>query len=69
MKIRPTLMVATEMAHLAAITAAHKAMRNGDLVTAERWMKLSERYYRTSAYAQAEREKRAKAQRDRRRGG
>ena len=61
MQIRPTLMIGAETAHLAAINAARKAIRNGDLATAERWTKLSERYYRTSAYAQAER--------DRRRGG
>ena len=48
MKQNP-LITAAERAHLDALIATRRAIRAGDLVKAERWMKLAERYNRASA--------------------
>jgi HD superfamily phosphodiesterase len=42
------LITTAERAHLDALTATRRAIRAGDLVKAERWMKLAERYSRSS---------------------
>ncbi len=42
------LITAAERAHLDALIATRRAIRAGDLVKAERWMKLAERYNRAS---------------------
>ena len=47
MKENP-LITAAERAHLDALIATRRAIRAGDLVKAERWMKLAERYNRAS---------------------
>lgn len=46
---RNPLITAAERAHLQALIAARRAIRAGDLVKAERWMKLAERHNRASA--------------------
>ena len=42
------LITAAERAHFEALAAARRAIREGDLVKAERWMKLAERHNRAS---------------------
>lgn len=43
---------AADNAHQHALAAARRAIRAGDIVLAERWMRLAERHYRCAEYAQ-----------------
>jgi hypothetical protein len=52
MPYKNTLMNAAENAHLHALAAARRAIRAGDIVLAERWMRLAERHYRCAEHAQ-----------------
>ena len=48
------LVTAAEQAHQEALAAMRRAIRAGDLVKAERWLKLVERHYRCADYARDE---------------
>ena len=52
-----SLTLASEKAHFDALAAARRAIRGGDLVAAERWMKLAERHWRLWEYACAQNER------------
>ena len=46
--MKNVLVTQAERAHLEALAATRRAIREGDLVKAERWMKLAERHNRAS---------------------
>ena len=48
------LLTKTEQTHQQALAAMRRAIRAGDLVKAERWLKLAERQYRLADYARDE---------------
>lgn len=50
-RLKHVLTTRAEMAHSHALDGASRAMRAGDLVKAERWMRLAERSYRLAEYA------------------
>jgi hypothetical protein len=50
-KLKHVLTTRAETAHSHALFGAYRAMRAGDLVTAERWMRLAERTYRLAEHA------------------
>lgn len=50
--LKHALTTRAETAHSHALFGAYRAMRAGDLVTAERWMRLAERAYRCAEYAE-----------------
>jgi len=50
-KLKHTLTTRAETAHSHALHGAYRAMRAGDLVKAERWMRLAERTYRLREHA------------------
>jgi hypothetical protein len=43
---------AADTAHWHALAAARRAIRAGDIVLAERWMRLAERHYRCLEYSE-----------------
>ena len=45
------VMLASEAAHMEAILAYRRALRAGDLVAAERWLRCAERLYRLKEHA------------------
>jgi hypothetical protein len=51
-RLKHALTTRAETAHSHALSGAYRAMRAGDLVTAERWMRLAERAYRCAEYAE-----------------
>jgi hypothetical protein len=57
MKNQPIL-YATEMIHGHALGAFRRAVRAGDIVLAERWMRIVERHYRVMAFAEKHRDTR-----------
>jgi len=65
MKIKVTR--TAEHAHYEAMDAVRRAVRAGDLVKAERWLRLAERYWKVGEYvdaAQHQRAARRRAHRD-----
>lgn len=50
--LKHILTTRAEAAHSHALFGAQRAMRAGDLDTAERWMRLAERSYRCAEYAE-----------------
>lgn len=58
MKHRRTVLSGAEMRHLEFTAAATKALRAGDLKTAERWMRLDAQQFRISRELRAEAERR-----------
>ncbi len=52
------LLTAAERAHMEALRAARRAIRAGDLVTAERWMKLAERHTRANTHSYRQHDRR-----------
>lgn len=58
MGTRRTVLLAAEMSHLEFAAAARKALRAGDIKTAERWMRLSKLQFQISCEAMAVGEKR-----------
>lgn len=51
MTLRSDFHYAAEDAHHHVLAAARRAIRAGDLVRAERWMRLAERHYRCNEMA------------------
>jgi hypothetical protein len=52
MRYKNTLVSPAEDAHHHALAASRRAIRAGDLVKAERWMRLAERHYRCGLLAE-----------------
>jgi hypothetical protein len=59
MKVRRTMMLGSEQAYHEALRATRKAIRAGELAQAERWMKLADRYFRTTQASWAASQERA----------
>lgn len=54
MSSNQSAVTAGEQAHLQALAAARRAIRAGDIVLAERWMRLAERHYACVEHAHLE---------------
>ena len=59
MKIKITAPNTAEETYYTAMDAARRAIRAGDLVKAERWLKLAERYWKTGEIVEAAQQQRA----------
>ncbi len=57
MKIKVSTSI--EQAHYDAMAAVRRAIRAGDLVKAERWLKLAERYWKAGEHVEAAQQARA----------